>query len=373
MNPGTIAVVGAVALLACSSKSENQSGAETGEPTESVVPADQVEVLNSLADSVTLTHFQNFETKSEEMSDLATSFCTSLSAATLEEVRNAWWAARTPWKHAEIVQFGPITEYPERIGPKLDDWPVNGRAVEDRIASDDVLTLEAFRDYGTATRGLPVAEYLLWSAGDETLALYELEPRRCEMLQAVVQDIHASAVYLIEQWSEDWYNQLRGQPEGEFPVFKEPKDVVDQWVNRMIFTTENIRETKLGKPAGDKTEGNPQPDLLESRLSGRSLQDAVDVLEGIAYIWSGDVDGDQLGIRDLVRDDPRLVERVDALMAETITRLDEVPETLEDTIWDQPEIVGRAQEALVELQKVLQIEVATHIGITVRFNDNDGD
>ena len=50
-----------------------------------------------------------------------------------------------------------------------------------------------------------------------------------------------------------------------------------------------------------------------------------------------------------------------------------MPETLEDTVWDQPEIVDRAQTALAELQQILQIEVAAHIGIVVGFNPNDGD
>ena len=193
------------------------------------------------------------------------------------------------------------------------------------------------------------------------------------MLVVVTEDIHASASHLVGLWSEDWYDQLRGQDDGEWLVFKEPKDVVDEWVNHMVFTAENIRETKLGKPAGDRFNGTPQPDLLESRSSARSLQDALDALVGIQQVWTGDVDGDHLGIRDLVRDDPDLVDRVDSLFADTITRLDDVPETLEDTVWDQPEIVDRAQTALGELQKILQIEVAAHIRIVVGFNPNDGD
>ena len=111
MNPGAIAVVGAIALVACSSKSENQSGTETGDPTESIAPADQVEVLHSLVDSVTLAHFQQFETKSEEVSHLATAFCASMSSATLEDVRNAWWVARTPGKHAEISYNADSPDY----------------------------------------------------------------------------------------------------------------------------------------------------------------------------------------------------------------------------------------------------------------------
>ena len=373
----------ALLILACTAKkstnssddsrTSSDSGTDVEDADEVQTPADHPAVLDSLADKIALAHYKNFETRSTAMVDAAQAFCESPSDALLEEVRSAWWSARTPWKNAEIVQFGPITEYPERVGPKVDDWPVNERAVEDRLVSDDDLTLEAYRNYGTATRGLPVAEYLLWGAGEETLSLYGADSRRCEMLVVVSEDIHASASYLVDLWSVDWYDQLRGQDDGDWLVFKEPKDVVDEWVNHMVFTAENIRETKLGKPAGDRFNGTPQPDLLESRSSARSLQDAMDALVGVQQVWSGDLDGDHPGIRDLVLDDPDLVGRVDSLFADTITRLDDIPETLEDTVWDQPEIVDRAQTALAELQKILQIEVAAHIGIVVGFNPNDGD
>jgi predicted lipoprotein len=330
-------------------------------------------VLDSLADKVALTHFKDFESKAEAMAAQAEGFCESSTLAGLESVRAAWWDVRSPWKHGEVVQFGPIVEYPERLGPKIDDWPVNQSAVEDKLASDDPLDLEAFEIMGSATRGLPVIEYLLWFAGDGALEQFESEPRRCEMLVGGSHDVHANAERLRTSWEVSWADQLRGTATGDGLVFESEKEVVDQWVNRLVFTVENIRETKLGKPKGDSSNGTPLPDLIESPFSGRSLQDALDVLHGAEHVWSGGVDGAHSGIRDLVSGDTRLVEKVDNLFATSKDRLDDIPETLESSIYIEPEMVERAQSALVELQRVLQSEVAANIGITIRFNDNDGD
>ena len=330
-------------------------------------------VLDALAGQVMLEHFEAFEEEASEMVAKGEVFCEFSDVAGLEAVRSAWWAVREPWKHAEIVQFGPVVEYPERLGPKIDDWPVNQRAVDDKLVSDAPLTPEAFDGMGSATRGLPVVEYLLWGAADDTIAEFETQPRRCEMLIGASQDIHSNAVRLRESWTGPWAHQLRGKATGEGLVFEDEKEVVDQWVNRLVFTVENIRETKLGKPKGDSSNGSPAPDLVESPFSERSLQDALDVLSGVQDVWSGGSRADPLGVRDLIKGDNRLVERVDKLFEISRERLDDVPETLGSTIYLEPEMIDRAQSALVELQKVLQSEVAANVGITIRFNDNDGD
>ena len=357
--------------LGCTGDVKSQAG--SGDDSASSASADFSEVLDHLAGEVVLMHFVDFESRAAAMVEQAEQFCTSRSLVDLDAVRAGWWAVREPWKHVEVVQFGPIVEYPERLGPKIDDWPVNQRAVDDKVGGDSPLTVEAFNAMGSATRGLPVVEYLLWAEDDDTLEQFESTPRRCEMLLGASRDIHANAGRLRDSWTGGWADQLRGLATGDGLVFESEKEVVDQWVNRLVFTVENIRETKLGKPKGDSSDGGPAPDLLESPFSGRSLQDALDVLAGVENIWSGGEEGTHLGIRGLVKDDSRLAEKVDNLFEVSTARLADVPETLESTIYMEPEIVERAQAALVELQKVLQSEVAANIGITIRFNDNDGD
>ena len=364
-----------ILLSACTGSADKSSPAVEGTAVDSgngttTVPL--IDVLDSLADNIGLAHFLSFQEQAAIMMSAATDFCANPTLEGLEQTRTAWWDTRKPWKHAEIIQFGPLTEYPERLGPKIDDWPVNAGAVDAKIEGDSALDLDAFSQMGTATRGLPVVEYLLWGLGEESLGQFIAVTRRCEMLVGAAQDVHANAGLLVHSWDVDWRDQLRGQADGDGLVMKDEKDVIDEWVNRLIFTPEFIRETKLGKPKGDKSDGSPQPDTLESRSSARSLQDALDVLAGIEHVWSGDLNGDHLGVKDLVQNDSALVSQMDNLFVVSQSRLSDIPETLEETIYSQPEIISRAQSALIELQRVLQSDVAANIGITVRFG-HDGD
>lgn len=324
------------------------------------------EVIAHLAEDVTLGHYQEFASRTATLTRASEDLCASPSPTALTAARDAWWAAREPWKQAELVQFGPVIEYPERLGPKLDDWPVNAEAVEDLVDSDTALDQASFDAMGSATRGLPVVEYLLW---DEDALTALSDSRRCAVLAGAAADVEASAGRLVTAWQDDWLPQLTTPAAVEDGAYETVQEVLDEWVNRMAFTAENIRSRKLGKPNGDAAGGEPQPDVLESRPSGRSIQDARDALAGLKDVWEG-VDGP--GVRDLV-EDADLALRIDELIDSSDARLGQIPEPLEDTIALEPELVARAQEPLQALQVAIQVDLAQALGVTITFNDNDGD
>ncbi len=328
-------------------------------------PDPRLDVLASLAEHVALGHYHAFEQQAATLEAKATAVCAAVDATQLAATQAAWWDAREPWKRAEVIQFGPVVEYPERLGPKLDSWPVNAAAVEELVASTDALD---FAQLGSATRGLPVVEYLLWTEAETSLAS---DARRCAVLSGAAADVHTNAALLTQVWESTWMPAL-SDPVPDEDAYDTPQAVVDEWVNRMAFTVENIRAEKLGKPAGDDSGGTPLPDTLESRTSARSLQDARDTLAGVQDVWTGDVGGDHLGVRDLL-DDAELAARVDQLFDVAIERLERVPDPLEQTIVIEPEIVAYAQEALQALQVVIQVDLAQALGVTITFNDNDGD
>lgn len=335
--------------------------------------ASRAEVVRALAEQVAQGHYAEFALKAAVMHELTTALCDHPDAGTFAAAQAGWWAAKAPWARAEVIQFGPVVEYPERLGPKIDDWPVNEEAVEALIAGEDPLDVASFGLMGSATRGLPVVEHLLWPDDADALAALLATPRRCEALVGASGDVAISAERLVTVWREDWMLRV-GQPSvDDGDAYDTVQDALDEWVNRMAFTAENIRGTKLGAPVGDKTGGEPQPDLLQSRPSGRSLTDARDALAGVQDLWTGGAAESPLGVRDLLRDDPVLTAQLDALFETTDARLAELPEPLEDTILLQPELVARAQDALLALQVAVQVDLAQQLSVTITFNDNDGD
>ena len=330
-------------------------------------------VMEAVATEVALGQIKDFEAKSKLMADAAADYCAQPdSLEQLSAVRNAWWEAKGAMKRFEIIQFGPIVEYPERIGPKLDDWPVNASAVEDLIEGEAALAVDDFSRMGTATRGMPVVEYLLWSRGDDSSAFFSGSTRACEALIGSSGDVSRSSALLTEVWSEQWVGRLTDPADHPDDAYASSHDVLEEWVSRMSFTVENIRKDKLGKPVGDAAGGEPQPDILESRYSQRSLEDAVDALLGVLDVWSGG-EWSERGVLDLLEEDWDGLASTTSLFEVSLQRTREIPEPLEQTINDEPEIVARAQEALLALQVALQVDLAQALSVQVGFNDNDGD
>lgn len=352
---------------ACGGDSGPQRRYEAAQSVSAYVLVDQYDLL--IAQTVAL----------KEPVDALCGAGTNPTVAALLEAREAWWAARGPWQYAEVMAFGPLVAYPERFGPKLDTWPTDAAGLAALVTGDEALDAASFRARGARLRGFAAVEHLLWqpppplswgeqaATSDAVVAALEAEPRRCEALVGLSTDLAELAAGLAEAWETGW-----AATDAPRDVMHDmPQEMLDEWVDRMVFTVENIRAEKLGKPAGDSTGGSPQPDAIESRPSGRSLEDARDALRGVRDVWTGR-DGTHLGIAHAV--DPRaLLGQVDAAFDDAEQALAAVPETLESAVAAHADAIVTAQDALRGLQLLLQVEVAQALGVTITFNDNDGD
>ena len=328
-------------------------------------------MLNDLATQFALPLFIEFTERAITLERSSAALCNAPNEDTLSTARGAWMNTRTPWKQAELISFGPLTEYPLRLAPKLEDWPVNARAVEELIEADTNLALANYSQLGSAVRGFPVVEYLLWGAGDNPLALLR-NTRRCEALISASADIRQNAMSLVSAWTEEWTVRLTTPTPNAPSPYQSSEELIELWVENMVFTLEVIRIVKIGKPAGDDSGGLPLPDTLQSRLSGRSLQDAKDALRGVRRVWFGDPEAGSRGIRYLLQS-AELLLKVDEEFQRAEETLELIPETLETAIGTHPELVDNAQASLLALQRTLQLELAPALNATVLFGGAEGD
>ena len=81
-----------------------------------------------------------------------------------------------------------------------------------------------------------------------------------------------------------------------------------------------------------------------------------------------------LGVSDLVRGvseeaDDRMRDHFSAMLA----AIDDLREPLQSSVLDNPEPVRLAHQRFQELQRALNTEVVSLLGVTVGFADTDGD
>ena len=331
----------------------------------------RTEVTLALIDGFVLPTTDDLIAKTDAFAAAASLFCKAPTPKNFTAVREAWWAARGPWKRLELVNFGPMTEEPWRIGPKLDFWPGRPSSVEAYLATTAGVTVSDFDLMGGATRGFPALEIVLYDGTDPYTALVS-DPRRCDYVVGGSADTAVLARRFHEAWTTDWRDRLVAPELHKDDDYELPQEVLDEWVNRLVFTVEDLRFEKLGKPFGDDSGGSPLPDTMESRYSGRALTDAHDALLGVHDAFHGLPAGTGIAAL-LAADHAELITDFDEAFAAADAALLAIPETLEVSIYDHRDTIFDAQNALRDLQVVLQVDVAQALDVTIVFNDNDGD
>ena len=338
---------------------------------------DREAMMNAIGQNVVLPTYRDFKARTEALETEATAFCASPDVAGLGRTREAWIAAHRTLDLAESFAFGPHTDNPPRLGPKINTWPVRESSVDELLAGSEPLDTASFVTRGSTVQGLPAIAYVLFDAsmGDEEFVA-ALTPRRCEFVVGASGAAADVAAQYVSAWESEHLEEWASGT-GRYPsVFGAASVLVEQ----MIFTAENVRELKIGKPFGKRDAGELQLDQFESPYSRTSLQDARAATESIENVWRGryvDRDGvthEGLGVRDwLVARRPALEANVDAAFADAQAKLDAITPDLEAAVSDDAVVVEAAYQAVKELQLVLAVEMAAALNITVTFNPTDGD
>jgi predicted lipoprotein len=330
-------------------------------------------LLKGLGEQVFLPRYVEFEERAADLETRAGELCDDPSEETLGGARDAWWASRAPWKRNETVAFGPYAP-PDSFGAAIDFWPCRAASVDAVLAGADPIDPSLL---GAAAKGLPALEYLLYDPALDLVAESAPGSRRCEYLAALGSGLSHDATAIREAWDPSAGDFLGELVEAgrDSKTYDSIEMALGEVVNRLVYDLEAARGEKLGGPLGSTAGGVPQPDLAESRFSGRSLEDVRDSLRGVEEVCFGaDMEGAASLVRYLEgigRDDlgPELREAFDASYA----ALDAIPDPLTTAVVDSPELVQAAADAIGVVQRVIQTDVINAMGLMLTFTDADGD
>lgn len=331
-------------------------------------PVTELEAVVGEAGRVAVTGYASVAEQAEVLSGAVDALCAAPSEPALSQAQDAWRSARVAWKRMEMLKFGPVVDEPLRFGPKLDDAPTNVDALEALLYGSE--SFEGLGDrLGSTTRGFPALEWLLW------VELAEFDgTRRCELTAALADDLADNASALHAAWApaEGNYVASLSLPDLDSGGFSSRNAVVAELVNRAAFTVEDIRNEKLGKPAGVSSGGVTHPESVESPYAMHSLADARSSLDGVRQFVLGSDAG--VGLTALIpRRRAELVTGLAAAFDDAALDLAAIPEPLSTAVDQQPEAIVTAMDALQTVQVLLQADVTELLGVTVQFNDSDGD
>ncbi len=330
-------------------------------------------LIEAWGKDIIIPTYNEFESRALILRNLTIDLCKEPSEKTLRRAQIAWWNARSPWKQMEIFAFGPFINEPWRIGPRIDSWPVRVSRIEQVLQNEDAISIDGL---GTFQKGFPAIEYLLYPSKIDIVDTFSADQQRCAYLLVAVIDLERGAKEMRRAWDpnyDDFISELTDAGAGS-TTFTSLNAAVEEVVNRMAFTVDNIRSEKLGRPLGFPPTGNPQPTKVESQFSGRSLEDIRDNLLGIENIYFGLSSTSSMSLDDLIHSRGiDLGTKMNEHLTKSRSALDNIQIPLTQSIVDSPGDVVRLSDRLRDLQRFIQIDIIGALSLASTFNNSDGD
>lgn len=295
-------------------------------------------------------------------------------AATLKGARDAYGRVMDAWAAAQHLRPGPLLQ--EQRADRLFFWPdrrgVTSRQLTALLAKDDPAAA-AVGKQSAAVQGLPALERLLFDDGVDAKSFTgDAGARRARLAAGVAANIAALTAQTRDGWTELAPALLAGME--TTPIGKGAGEALNNLFLSLVTAMQIVVDQKLMIPLGSGL-NEAKPALAEAARSGRSLQQIDGNLKAMRAMLLGEGGGP--GLLALA-DEPARKEAAaktahafDAALA----ALAAVSAPLDRAAAD-PKLRPKAEAALraaKAAQNVVSRELPSLLGVTLGFNELDGD
>lgn len=151
------------------------------------------------------------------------------------------------------------------------------------------------------------------------------------------------------------------------------QQAVDELVRTWVFISRSINDMRLGKALGANG-GKPDPSAIPGAGGQNAVSDLRNQALGMQDVYLGADTEAGLGVSDLVSGiSQEADDRMRSHFTATLAAIDGLQEPLQSTIPEKPGPARAAHQQVQELQRALNTEVVSLLGVTVGFADTDGD
>ena len=366
-----LAVAMLLFLLSCGAEA-TAFPKDTGAPPDTPTPdgTTRAEVLESLTSQVILPGYTRAAEATALLKQSAEVLCSSPGDDRLDAARDAWRDARRAWLRTESYRFGPATD--RRSGSLVDWWPIDKEKIEGNLAGGDRMTPERVREYLPATqRGLGAVEHLLFGRGSESFAGSSGDPQRCDYLQSAAIGVSEEVAGILSDWQGTGETiGYGGYFDGTGSLALLDSEAEAEAVRSLVFQVRAIANMRMGAALGIDVSADAS--AIPAGDADNSREDLLSQLDGMRSVYRGGEGGTGLSARVA-----SISTETDARMLAAIESTISATESLEGSIIAQleanPDQVRTLYDSMKELQRVLNTEIVSLLGVSVGFSDTDGD
>ncbi len=336
-------------------------------------PASLPETTAKVVDKYLLPRFETFQ-------DAAAKLAGDLDAACgghpdrRPEVRRDFDKTVLAWAEIEFLRFGPlaVTGRPERISFWPDPRGLMQRQLGALIAHRDATVLDpnVLAGKSAAVQGFPALESLLTAEPPITTDDEDVH-YRCRLAVAIAKNLEGIASDLVSEWKGDqgWRARMLA-PGADNASYKMPPEPPAEFARALVTGLQMIQDRQLALLAPANAQAAGKPAQLPFGAAGLSVRYAAAEIGSLQALY------DTLGLGAHVPEDKAWMPR---WIAQAWQRLaHDAPAAIEKGR-GEPDDPERERELrmvrfhLEGIRKLVGRELAPAAGLTIGFNELDGD
>ncbi len=312
---------------------------------------------------------EEFIIETEGLSENARAFKQNPSLENFRSLQNDWKTTANIWKRCETYDIGDIND--SFIHTRINTWPTNSENIETNIEGGEPINLAFINSIGSSSKGIAAMEYLLFKS-DANTTILELQsnPRRTDYIVALSKDFKNLAVEINSLWTN--YG-----PSFTVAIQSNLEGGQNQTINAMVTLIEEIIISKLGRPLGDANGGTIDAQEFEAYHSDLSLEMIKNNIEELKKVFTGSYSQNtrRIGFDDYLTNLSNIIlsDKIKNSFEKIEDHMASFNQGLNASLQSDPEKVRTLQTLSNELLILIKVDMASFIGSTITFNDNDGD
>ncbi|MDX5347255.1 MAG: imelysin family protein [Hymenobacteraceae bacterium] len=337
---------------------------------------DRQAMLVNQGQNVIVPAFEQLKNETGQLNTAVAQFTANPTTATLQAARQELKEAYLAWQEVAMFQFGPADQV--LLRQELNTFPTNTDSINNRISNGATSLASA----NPAAKGFPAAEYLLFSNADDNQVIASFTTaanaaNRSQYLSAVTTQISQAAAQVYSQWNPGNGNYIKTFTEATgTSVGSATSDLVNQLNNDLDI----VKRYKVGIPSG-VIGGQLRPTSLEGYYSGYSLQLLRRNIEAQRNVFMGiDRQGnngqgldDYLNFLEAKYQNQLLSEAIIAKYNQILQKINSLPEPLSQSVASHNQQVAELYQLMQELIVLTKTDMPSAMGISITYQDNDGD
>ena len=329
-------------------------------------PPSHYALVQSALEKSIIPGFEALSKTAARLPDAISHVCATGDDASRLEAANAFRDTVVAWAGVEYLRFGPLADGGRR--ERLSFWPdprgIMNRQLRQLIASHDLKIIEsgAIAKQSAAVQGLPALEVLLTDK-DNPLGPGEASEFSCKLATAIAGNISGLTHELSEAWTTagGWKDTML-RPGSDNAVYKEPQEGASELVKALLIGFQLVADSEV-KPRLDPKSDFAGP-FAKSGLSQIYFQAGIASL-GKLY--------DAMALESYLGDDKVWVKSWADGAWRTLKASDGAGGALETAAKGDVPPLRKVFDMLSGLRKLAAAEMSVAAGLTVGFNELDGD